>query len=238
MDNPLEICHDDSLGDFIKSEYNNEGSSFRSPWSNKYFPDVDFPKFPPAELRQLEIVMNKFFREYTKLYYGETAVFSVFIWEKGDSIEHGFSCAILIKNVVACLRKGNIENKSDWDSLNIIQVKFQKEKEKDVEKIKATYKITSNVIFKISVFNGVISGVLSRHNDESYYMKSFLDNETHLEKIGKLVENLENILRLQIEEVYFKKTSEIIHKLQNSNLTDIKNNDVKSHNLANLYNYR
>ena len=45
--------------------------------------------------------------------------------------------------------------------------------------------------------------------EESYYIKDFLDYDTHIEKIGKLVENAENIIRYHVEENCFKKTSEV-----------------------------
>jgi hypothetical protein len=40
-----------------------------------------------------------------------------------------------------------------------------------------------------------------------------LDNDTHLEKIGKLVEVMENNLRNSIEEIYIKKSSEVEYLL-------------------------
>jgi capping protein beta len=98
VDKPISICNDDSIGLFIKSDFNRESDSYRSPWSNKYFPEVEVPKFPPNELRELEIILNKLFKIYTRFYYGETAVSSVFVWEQGDSIENGFACALLVKN--------------------------------------------------------------------------------------------------------------------------------------------
>ncbi len=180
--------------------------------------------------------MNKFFKEYSRLYYGENGVFSVYVWEQGDSIENGFSSAILVKNVIQNSRG---INKGEWDSINIVNVKFLKEMEKDVERIKATYKLNSTVIFKISVGQGEISGNVTRQTDESHYMKSFLDNEIHLEKIGRLVENMENNLRIQIEEIYFKKTSEIVNKLKINTSGGInKNIPVSSNNLAELFNKR
>jgi capping protein beta len=148
VDKPLTICKEDSLGDFIKSEYNNEMDCYRSPWSNKYFPEAKLPKYPPNELRELESILNRMFKEYTKLYYGGQAVVSVYVWEQGESIESGFQSAVLIKNVV-----NNIKGLRDgeWDSTNLINVKFYKEKERNVERIKATYKISSSVIFNLAM---------------------------------------------------------------------------------------
>lgn len=204
----LNLCKDDSLGDFIKSEFNNEGDSYRSPWSNKYFPDVELPKYPPSELRELEVIFNRLFKEYTRLYYGDSAVPSVYIWEQGESIESGFSCALLVKN--------SAQFDNEWHSVNIVTVKFLKEKEKNVERIKVVYKLISTVIFKIKIDstqnatqNATLSGSISKQVEESHYIKSYLENDFHVEKIGKLVETCENNLKNQIDEIYLKKTTEV-----------------------------
>jgi capping protein (actin filament) muscle Z-line, beta len=203
-EHPLPICKEDSLGEFIKSEFNNEGDSYRSPWSNRYFPDVELPKYPPSELRELEIIFNRLFKEYTRLYYGDKAVSSVYIWEQGESIESGFSCALLVKNFA-------LNYEGEWDTINVVNVKFYKEKEKNVERIKVFYKLNSTVIFKINIKSmGVnLSGSLSKQIEENHYIKSYLENDFHIEKIGKLVETCENNLKNQIDEIYMKKTTEV-----------------------------
>jgi capping protein beta len=160
-DRQLVVSREDSLGDFIKSEFNCEFDSYRSPHSNKYFPPRENAKFPPSELRELEIILNKIFKEYTKLYYGNTAIPSVYVWEQGESIDNGFYCALLIKNSVGTLR--GLE-KAEWDSVNIVNIKFSNEKERYIERIKATYKIYTNIIFKFkaSNINTEWSGSISR----------------------------------------------------------------------------
>jgi len=161
VDKPLKISRDDSLGDFIKSEFNCEINSYRSPHSNKYFPRKENAKYPPNELRELEIIMNRMFKEYARLYYGNSAITSVYVWEHGESIESGFYCALLVKNIVNSVK--GLE-KAEWDSVNLVNIYFASEKEKASEKIKVTYKIYSNVIFKFKLakINIELSGSLSR----------------------------------------------------------------------------
>ena len=107
---------------FINSEFNHDGDSYRSPWSNEYFPTSEGHKLLPNELRELEVQLNTLMKLYTKLYYAPTAVSSVFIWEQGDSISSGFNCAVLFKNVIE--KSKGIVN-STLDSINIINVKFR-----------------------------------------------------------------------------------------------------------------
>jgi hypothetical protein len=42
-----------------------------------------------------------------------------------------------------------------------------------------------------------------------YSGKKYLDDAFHMEKIGSLVEEMENILRMHIEEIYLKKSKEV-----------------------------
>jgi capping protein beta len=52
----------DSHREFLKCEYNRDGDSYRSPWSNKYFPQAtDEPIYPSSELLQLEQKSNDVF---------------------------------------------------------------------------------------------------------------------------------------------------------------------------------
>ena len=78
--------------DFIVCDYNRDGDSFRSPWSNKYTPPLDDGILPSEELRKMEIAANDAFDQYREQYYdGGTS--SCYFWES----EGGFACCIAIK---------------------------------------------------------------------------------------------------------------------------------------------
>lgn len=63
-----ELQKDESSGKyFIKSEYNRDGDSYRSPWSNQYFPKLEDALFPSPKLRDLEMKANYLFDEYRRL---------------------------------------------------------------------------------------------------------------------------------------------------------------------------
>lgn len=74
----LEVESSDPQGPFLKTEFNRDGDSYRSPLSNKYFPSAE-GYVPHGELRRIEEVGNVLFTEYTKLYYGVGAVSSFFV---------------------------------------------------------------------------------------------------------------------------------------------------------------
>ena len=52
VDQPLEVAQDEVSGrEYLKHEYNRDGDSYRSPWSNKFYPESpDCSFFPSAPL--------------------------------------------------------------------------------------------------------------------------------------------------------------------------------------------
>jgi capping protein beta len=55
---------------FLKHEYNRDGDSYRSPWSNTYFPaSPDCTFFPSEGLLRMEQKANELFQMYVRLYY-------------------------------------------------------------------------------------------------------------------------------------------------------------------------
>ena len=77
-DQPLDIIMDEDEGrEFLKCEYNKDGDSYRSPWTNKYFPEIvieegeEEPIYPSGELREMEVKANAVFARYAKLYYDD-----------------------------------------------------------------------------------------------------------------------------------------------------------------------
>lgn len=51
--------------DYLSCEYNKDGDSYRSPWSNKYYPPIEDPGytpfFPTGELLEMEVQANDVF---------------------------------------------------------------------------------------------------------------------------------------------------------------------------------
>mmetsp|Transcript_9748 Transcript_9748/g.18315 ORF Transcript_9748/g.18315 Transcript_9748/m.18315 type:complete len:349 (+) Transcript_9748:570-1616(+) len=125
---PLQTALDTTVNKhFILSEYNRDGQSYRSPWSNEYIPtpatasdasssastsdynhnqnNVErgglFFK-PSGELRQLEEQANEVFGSYREMYYGKESVGSVYLWNRGGGIlqEGGFAGCFLIQKQI------------------------------------------------------------------------------------------------------------------------------------------
>jgi len=93
VDQPLKIAHDPiTKRDYLLCDYNRDGDSYRSPWSNKYDPPMEEGTTPSPELRKFEVQANEVFDIYRDLYY-EGGGSSVYAWDQDD----GFACCILIK---------------------------------------------------------------------------------------------------------------------------------------------
>jgi len=67
VDQPLKVKQDPKTKqEYILCDYNRDGDSFRSPWSNSYYPPLDDGFLPNQRLRNMEIEANKIFDIYRK----------------------------------------------------------------------------------------------------------------------------------------------------------------------------
>lgn len=94
--------------DYLLCDYNRDGDSYRSPWSNEFDPPLDEAGLggvsgagndgagegavPSERVRKMEIKANEAFDVYRELYY-EGGVSSVYFWNLDD----GFAGVVLLK---------------------------------------------------------------------------------------------------------------------------------------------
>eukprot|EP01103_Thecamoeba_quadrilineata_P000524 TRINITY_DN10456_c0_g1_i1.p1 TRINITY_DN10456_c0_g1~~TRINITY_DN10456_c0_g1_i1.p1 ORF type:complete len:273 (+),score=57.15 TRINITY_DN10456_c0_g1_i1:48-866(+) len=208
VDQPLKIAHDkQEKKDYLLCEYNRDGDSYRSPWSNKYDPPLSDGALPPKELRLIEVQGNEIFDTYRELYF-EGGVSSLYCWESSENSK-GFAAVILIKKSQDQSKKGQ-PMKGTWDSIHVVDVADKK--------TKAQYKLTSTVMLSLETQTEQtgqvsLSGNLTRQDE-----KEFPVNEAnpHLINIGRMVEDMEIRLRNTIETIYFGKTKDIANMLRQS----------------------
>ena len=241
VDVPLKVMEDtvddtttddDAPRQFILSEHNRDGDSYRSPWSNVYYPPIDDGFHPPERLRSLELRANEVFDAYRALYYGNAgSVASVYLWDKAveegkkKTTGTGFAGAILIRN--------SIDDENYWNSVHVVDVTLGKEK--------VTYSLTSTILLSVTptideindIINNKneyynnskegkkelhvksqstnISGSLSRHSTrECQFNSSNNDDNEHIINIGKFVEDVECTMRSDMDGLYIQKTKNII----------------------------
>lgn len=109
VDQPLTVKRCRQTGrDYLLCDYNRDGDSYRSPWSNQFDPPLDEGgvggvgpgsndgagegAIPNERVRKMEIKANEAFDVYRELYY-EGGVSSVYLWNLDD----GFAGVVLVK---------------------------------------------------------------------------------------------------------------------------------------------
>ena len=209
VDNRTKVCKDDPKGEFIMCEQNRDGDSYRSPISNKYFPPTDDAKYPCAQLRALEELLNKMFKLYIKHYYSISTLCSVYCWELGDTLADGYGVAVLIKNALTHQKKINT---GSWDSSNLITVTFENGA---AGKKKAKYNLISTVNLAMSFESKIcgkvcLSGTIARSSHYTKDVNDYTSDEAHVTNIGVLVEDMENSIRNALDTIYCMKSKQII----------------------------
>jgi len=205
VDQPLQVatCPETQRA-YLLCDYNRDGDSYRSPWSNKYDPPIeDGDGFVPSDaLRPLEMQFNEVFDAYRNLYF-EGGVSSVYLWD----LPEGFAGCFLIKKDVAGQR---FVRDGSWDSIHVMEVK------ETADKKRATYKLTTTVMLTMKVEKDAIgdsdlSGSLTRQEERTCDLN--VEN-THISNMGKLIEDLEISMRSNMDGIYIQKTREVVNGIR------------------------
>ena len=209
VDNRTKVCTDDPIGDFIKCEQNRDGDSYRSPYSNTYFPPIEDAKYPMEPLRKLEETLNKMFKIYVKLYYSPSTICSVYCWELGETLANGYGVGVFIKS---SLNDEGKKHNGSWDSSNIITVTFE---EDEFEKKTAKYHLISTVNLAMSFENKncgkvCLSGTITRNTRLTKEVDDYINDDSHVTTIGVLVEDMENNIGNALDTIYCRKSKQII----------------------------
>eukprot|EP01083_Nonionella_stella_P076796 209426_1 len=231
VDTPLELDTDEKTGNkFILCDYNRDGDSYRSAWSNEYFPPIDDGDGfkPSGALRKLEVEANKVFDVYRHQYF-EGGVSSVYMWDLDEAAGSFAACFCIQKDA-----KGSKELagfKGNWSSVHVFEVNGSGSKDS------YNYKLTSTVLvsmpMKVKGLGDIdLSGSVTKQAQKTATLQSFADDkQSHLEIMGPMLEELELDLRGTIEGVYFQKTKEIVNGMRVID-AQIKARDKKMANIA------
>lgn len=170
VDAPLKVATDPEADErpYIICDHNRDGDSYRSPWSNAYYPQLSNTATssggfkPNYQLRQLEIQANEVFQIYQELYYGkeDDVVSSVYLWETaGDGpgasntssvsqsnaspYGNGFAAIFLIRKV---LKNSSSPLMKDgyWNSIHVVDV------EPISPSLNCTYNLTTTILISIN----------------------------------------------------------------------------------------
>ena len=227
VDQPLEEATCKATGRaYLVCDYNRDGDSHRSPWSNEYQPVIDDGFVPSEKLRRLEVEANTLFDCYRELYF-EGGTSSVYLW---DLDGEDFAGCFLIKKKVSGHR---FVSEGCWDSIHVVEVNLEAGGKA------ALYKLTTTVILvmdvqKEAVGDTNLSGTLTRTAEKRCVIDAA---HSHMHNMGTLIEDTETDIRVNMDALYIQKTREVVNNIrtpqaglaQGSAFTASLNEAVKRH---------
>lgn len=240
VDQPLKVENDTSCENkpFVLCDYNRDGDSYRSPWSNEYFPALVHEGFKPNKrLRAMEIEANQLLAIYLKLYFAKGGYSSAYFFETDyEEKSDGFGACFLIKKDVS--KQGNL-TKAVWDSIHVFEVIAV---EGSTGKPKFTYKLTTTVMIALNLTDcnigtADLSGLRTQQHENTTVAES--DSE-HIKNMGKMLEDCETRIRTELENIYIQKTRTVISGMRGGNqkLQAQWGNIAESLNKAKFHNKR
>ncbi|OCT45719.1 F-actin-capping protein subunit beta [Cladophialophora carrionii] len=208
VDQPLSSQRCPSTGrDYLLCDYNRDGDSYRSPWSNEFSPPLDDATYPSDRVRKMEVEANSAFEVYRQMYY-EGGIGSVYLWDLDD----GFAGVVLLKK-----KEGK---DAGWDSIHVFEVD---ERRGGATSSKTChYKLTSTVILHLgreseSLGELTLAGSMTRQVEADLVVESVGANGKdggHVVNAGRLIEDMEGKMRNMLQEVYFGKAKDVVGDLR------------------------
>ncbi|KAH8075059.1 hypothetical protein JL721_1048 [Aureococcus anophagefferens] len=198
VDQPLEEATCAESGrKYLLCDYNRDGDSYRSPWSNAYEPPLDDGFVPSAKLRALEVEANALFDAYRELYFEGGGTSSVYLWD----LDGGFAGCFLIKKGVS---GHEFVSTGAWDSIHVVEVA-------EASDGRATYKLTTTVMLSMDVHKPAVgdsnlSGSLTRMAEKACAVD---EAHPHVANIGSMIEDMETDIRTYLDSLYIQKTREV-----------------------------
>ncbi|KAF2217903.1 hypothetical protein CERZMDRAFT_119551 [Cercospora zeae-maydis SCOH1-5] len=199
--------------DYLCCDYNRDGDSYRSPWSNEFEPpiaeDDAADLIPSGRVRRMEEVLNQGVDVYRELYY-EGGISSAYLW----ALDEGFAGVVLFKKSVS--GPAATGGKGGWDSIHVLEVN------EAATKRSAHYKLTSTVILDLGLQSNAVdslelAGNLTRQTQQDSPLQGLRDAEieqSHVVNIGRMVEDMETRMRNMLQEVYFGKAKDVVGDLR------------------------
>ncbi|KIR39283.1 capping protein (actin filament) muscle Z-line, beta [Cryptococcus deuterogattii 99/473] len=224
VDQPLKILVDEEKGrEFLGCDYNRDGDSFRSPWTNNYLPESVPGPTPSPRLRELEVQLNAAFDTYREMYF-EGGVSSVYLWDLDDEPqgkEMNFAGVVLVKKSLQSQSDIPTAPAGSWDSLHVFECHERGRS--------AKYKLTSTVMLVLetaTLAKADSKGLESSEGKGGAEIDYPLTTpQGHISNIGRMVEDMEIKMRNLLSAVYFGKTKDVINELRSQSGLEAKSKE-------------
>jgi capping protein (actin filament) muscle Z-line, beta len=192
---------------FLCCPYNRvKAGVYRSPWTNVCWPGNIKLELSEKEeaIRNMEECANEVWEAYTHLYYGLTAVGSVYLQKADKGVYQGMF------GVYKSCETGS------WSSAHLVVVD-----QPNQNCTECTYHIQSTVVIALNTgaseveSNKVkISASVSRNTTQTLKVSKVFIDSNHLENIGTIIEDVEIDIRSSFERVHIPRTQEMIDAIQ------------------------
>lgn len=248
VDQPLTLQIDSSTEgagrEYVCCDYNRDGQSWRSWYSNTYHPPLEAgsdPIVPVGALRELELQANDAFETYLKLYY-DTGYTSTYMWdleeEPSSELPTSFAGVVLFKkgSYTPFAHMTELDGPAHaeasgtlgaWDSIHVFEVEVQAS---STGTQTARYKLSSSVMLtlkrrdKETVGEVDLSGSLTRQTEETWPVAGAT---SHVANLGRLIEDVESRVRNQLQEIYFGKMVDVVNELRSTESLEASRNAKK-----------
>jgi capping protein (actin filament) muscle Z-line, beta len=223
VDAPLSTATDPTSNrPYLLCDYNRDTDSYRSPWSNKFYPPLPSEiaseaTYPSERIRNLEVELNTAFDVYRQMYY-EGGISSIYLWD----LDEGFAGVVLLKKTL----EGS--ESAAWDSIHVFEV--DERRTVGSQGKSAHYKLTSTVILHLAQNSSstgsssgsgkddmTLAGSMTRQLESTLPLTptgSSSSDNAHTLNIGRLVEDMEGKMRNLLQEVYFGKAKDVVGDLR------------------------
>ena len=205
---PFSVDDEGEKGEkpFLKCRYNLIQGAHRSPWTNVCWPgkiELELSE-KDEEIRSLEEAANEVWEAYTHLYYGMTAIGSVYLQKADKGVFQG------LFGIRKDCKTGS------WNSAHLVVVD-----QPNQDNSECTYHVQSTVVIALETgaseveTNQVkISASVARNTTQTLKVtKRFMDSN-HLENIGTIIEDVEIDIRSSFERVHIPRTHEMVDAIQ------------------------
>ena len=276
MDQPLQVAIDTLASrEFLLCDFNRDADSYRSPWSNSYFPPLEDGTTPPEALRvrpchpchptpsfsathttlntpqALELHANELFGSYREQYY-DGGLSSVYLWaharadndtaggapppEPGSRDAPFAGCFLIHKDTGEGGQAGS-EGEGEagrWDAVHVVACV------PNAADGTTSYQLSTTVAVRLTARSGVASpdggeasaAAAVKHAGRVTLAGSLGRSATskgptpvssagHLVALGRMIEEMENKLRAQMDAVYFGKTAEVVAHLRKAEAQEL-----------------
>jgi capping protein (actin filament) muscle Z-line, beta len=223
VDAPLSTAIDPTSNrPYLLCDYNRDTDSYRSPWSNKFYPPLPSEiaseaTYPSERIRNLEVELNTAFDVYRQMYY-EGGISSIYLWD----LDEGFAGVVLLKKTLEGTES------AAWDSIHVFEV--DERRTVGSQGKSAHYKLTSTVILHLAQNSSstgsssgsgkddmTLAGSMTRQLESTLPLTptgSSSSDNAHTLNIGRLVEDMEGKMRNLLQEVYFGKAKDVVGDLR------------------------